>query len=132
MIKINVFIPHRWETGCIDDYKIISGLLDRSKYVINNYSIPKNNPLNHIDRRYNVDLQIASKIKYASIVVCSNRPALSGGMAIKEIKYAISCNKPIVAIRLTQYTNSELLRQGIEVISNRKDSLEKWISMHLK
>ena len=30
MIKIKVFIPHRWETGCIDDYKIISGLLDRS------------------------------------------------------------------------------------------------------
>lgn len=129
---INVFVPHRWNSGCIDDYEVISKLLDRTKYVINDYSIPKSNPLDHIDRRYNVDPQIASKIKYSSIVVCSNRPALSGGMAIEEIKYAIFCNKPIVAIRLTEYTNSELLYQGIEVISNRKDSLEKWISLHLK
>lgn len=132
MIKIKVFVPHRWKSGSIDDYEVISKLLDRTKYVVNDYSIQKTNPLDHIDRRYNVDPQIASKIKYASIIVCSNRPALSGGMAIEEIKYAVSCNKPIVAIKLTEYTNSELLYQGIEVIPNRKDSLEKWIASHLK
>lgn len=125
---INVFIPHRWNT---DDYKMISELLDRTKYTVRDYSIPISNPLEHIDRRYNVDPQIALKIKYSSVVICSNRPALSGGMAINEIRYAISKNKPIVAIELMKYNNAELIRLGVDVIPRRKDSLAKWISLHL-
>lgn len=125
---INVFIPHRWNT---DDYQMISELLDRTKYNVRDYSIPINNPLDHIDLRYNVDPQIASKIKYSSVVICSNRPALSGGMAINEIKYAISQNKPIVAIELMKYNNAELIRLGVTIIPKRRDSLEKWIFLHV-
>ena len=125
---INVFIPHRWNT---DDYQMISELLDRTKYNVRDYSIPINNPLDHIDLRYNVDPQIASKIKYSSVEICSNRPALSGGMAINEIKYAISQNKPIVAIELMKYNNAELIRLGVTIIPKRRDSLEKWIFLHV-
>ena len=87
--------------------------------------------MDHIDLRYNVDPQIASKIKYSSVVICSNRPALSGGMAINEIKYAISQNKPIVAIELMKYNNAELIRLGVTIIPKRRDSLEKWIFLHV-
>lgn len=37
-MKINVFIPHRWSN---DDYKSISNLLDRTKYDVSDYSVPK-------------------------------------------------------------------------------------------
>lgn len=88
---INVFIPHRWNN---DDYSEISDLLDRTKFVVRDYSVPKSAPLDNIDRRYNVDPQIQTKIKYASVVVCSNRPANNAGMSIHEIKFAVSIGKP--------------------------------------
>lgn len=126
---INVFVPHRWNT---DDYEKISALLDRTKYNVKNYSVPSDKPLEKIDKRYNVDPQIATKIKYSSVIVCSNRPALSGGMAIDEIKYAHSIDKPIVAVKLLESNNSELVNLGVEIIPNRKDSLENWIDSHVK
>ena len=69
---INVFIPHRWNN---DDYSTISALLDRTKYKVRDYSVPASSPFDSIDRRYNVDPQIQKQIRYASVVVCSNRPA---------------------------------------------------------
>ena len=76
---INVFIPHRWNN---DDYDEISALLDRTKYIVRDYSVPSSNPLDKIDRRFNVDPQIQKKIRYASVIVCSNRPANNHGMSI--------------------------------------------------
>lgn len=125
---INVFIPHRWNN---DDFSVLASLLDRTKYNIRNYSVPKSNPLDHIDRRFNVDPQIQQKIKYASVVVCSNRPANNNGMSIDEIKYACYIGKPVVAIRVTQVTSHEIINLGIDVIHNRKDSLENWIISHI-
>ena len=93
---INVFIPHRWNN---DDYSTISALLDRTKYKVRDYSVPASSPFDSIDRRYNVDPQIQKQIRYASVVVCSNRPANNNGMSIDEIKYAISIGKPVVAAR---------------------------------
>ena len=124
---INVFIPHRWNN---DDYSGLSDLLDRTKFDVRDYSVPSSSPLDSIDRRYNVDPQIQKKIKYASVVVCSNRPANNSGMSLDEIKFAISIDKPVVAVKVTESTSTYISNLGIEVIAKRKDSLENWVSQN--
>lgn len=124
---LNVFIPHRWNN---QDYEDISTLLDRTKFKVRDYSVPKDDPLDSIDKRYNVDPQIQKQIKYANVVVCSNRPANNGGMAIDEIEYAISIGKPVVAIKITENTSTIISGLGVPVISKRKDALENWIETH--
>lgn len=126
-MKINVFIPHRWNN---DDYSEISALLDRTKYTVRDYSVPASSPFGIIDKRYNVDPQIQKQIKYASVVVCSNRPANNNGMSIDEIKFAISIGKPVVAVKITENTSQYISDLGIQVIAKRKDSLEAWISQN--
>ena len=125
---INVFIPHRWNN---DDYETITALLDRTKYNVTDYSVPSSSPFDSIDRRYNVDPQIQRQIKYANVVVCSNRPANNYGMSIEEIKYAIAIGKPVVAVKVTDSTSSQISSMGIDVIPYRKDSLEVWIRLHI-
>lgn len=124
MSKINVFIPHRWNN---DDYSTLSALLDRTKYNVRDYSVPAYDPFDSVDRRYNVDPQIQKQIRYASVVVCSNRPANNNGMSIEEIKFAKAIGKPVVAVKITESTSSMIQNEGIKVISCRKDSLENWI-----
>ena len=121
---INVFIPHRWNN---DDYSEISALLDRTKFYVRDYSVPSSSPFDSIDRRYNVDPQIQKQIKYASVVVCSNRPAHNSGMSMDEIRFAISIGKPVVAIKITDSTSSNITNLNIPVIAKRRDSLEEWI-----
>jgi hypothetical protein len=121
---INVFIPHRWNNN---DYSEISALLDRTKFYVRDYSVPSNSPFDSIDRRYNVDPQIQKQIKYASVVVCSNRPANNYGMSMDEIRFAISIGKPVVAIKITDSTSSNITNLNIPVIAKRRDSLEEWI-----
>ncbi len=128
MSCINVFIPHRWNNN---DYVAISLLLDRTKFKVRDYSVPASDPFDRVDYRYNVDPQIQRQIRYASIVVCSNRPANNNGMSIDEIKYAVSIGKPVVAVQLTHSTSSEIQSLGIPVIANRKDSLESWINRNV-
>lgn len=125
---INVFIPHRWGN---DDYSEISALLDRTKYTIRDYSVPANSPFDSIDKRFNVDPQIQKQIKYASVVVCSNRPANNNGMSIEEIKFAISIDKPVVAVKITDNTSHYIDELGIPVINKRRDSLESWIRQNV-
>ena len=125
---INVFIPHRWSN---EDYIMLSALLDKTKYQIRDYSVPKSSPFDSIDRRYNVDPQIQKQIQYASVVVCSNRPANNNGMAIDEIRYARDIGKPIVAVQITSNSSIVLAQLGISVIPYRKDSLENWINRSL-
>ena len=125
---INVFIPHRWNN---DDYSLISSLLDRTKYKVRDYSVPASSPFDSIDKRYNVDPQIQKQIRYASVVVCSNRPANNNGMAIDEIEFARDIGKPIVAVQITSNTSAMLTRLGISVIPYRKDSLENWIRQNI-
>lgn len=125
---LNVFIPHRWNN---DDYQNISNLLDRSKYKVRDYSVPSSSPFDTIDRRYNVDPQIQKQIRYASVVVCSNRPANNNGMSIDEIRFALNIGKPVVAVRLSYSTSTLISDLGVEVISARKDSLETWIKKHV-
>lgn len=127
-MKINVFIPHRWNN---DDYSEISALLDRTKYSVRDYSVPASSPFDSIDKRYNVDPQIQKQIKYASVVVCSNRPANNNGMSMDEIEFALSIGKPVVAIKITENTSSYISELGIEVIAKRKDSLEAWIDKNV-
>lgn len=126
-MRINVFIPHRWNNN---DYNEISTLLDRTKYNVRDYSVPSISPFDTIDKRFNVDPQIQKQIRYASVVVCSNRPANNFGMSIEEIKYAISIGKPVVAIKITENTSSLISDLGVSVIAKRKDSLENWISIN--
>lgn len=121
---INVFIPHRWNN---DDYSMISSLLDRTKYKVRDYSVPASSPFDSIDKRYNVDPQIQKQIRYASVVVCSNRPANNNGMAIDEIEFARDIGKPVVAVQITSNSSAMLTQLGISVIPYRKDSLENWI-----
>lgn len=127
-MKINVFIPHRWNN---DDYAEISTLLDRAKYVVRDYSVPASSPFDSIDKRFNVDPQIQKQIKYASIVVCSNRPANNSGMSIEEIRFAINIGKPVVAVKITDNTSRYIAELGIPVIAKRRDSLELWISQNV-
>lgn len=127
-MKINVFIPHRWNN---DDYSEISALLDRTKYAVRDYSVPVSSPFDSIDRRFNVDPKIQKQIKYAGVVVCSNRPANNGGVAIEEIRFAISIGKPVVAVKITDNTSIHIVELGIPVIARRKDSLESWISQNI-
>lgn len=121
---INVFIPHRWNNN---DYSEISNLLDRTKFIVRDYSVPASSSFDSIDKRYNVDPQIQKQIQYASVVVCSNRPANNNGMSIEEIKYAINIGKPVVAVKITDNTSRQILSLNIPVIAKRKDSLESWI-----
>lgn len=125
---INVFIPHRWNN---EDYPEISALLDRTKFNVRDYSVPSSSPFDHIDRRYNVDPQIQKQIKYASVVVCSNRPANNYGMAMDEIRFAVSIGKPVVAIRITENTSVNITNLNIPVIAKRRDSLENWIRQNV-
>lgn len=125
---INVFIPHRWNN---DDYDEISALLDRTKYIVRDYSVPSSNPLDKIDRRFNVDPQIQKKIRYTSVIVCSNRPANNHGMSIDEVKFAISLGKPVVAVKITESTSSQITKLDIPLVMKRKDSLENWIRYNI-
>lgn len=125
---INVFIPHRWNN---EDYSEISALLDRTKFTVRDYSVPSSSPFDSIDRRYNVDPQIKRQIRYASVVVCSNRPANNAGMAIEEIKFAVDIGKPVVAVKITESTSSEIANLDIQVVPKRKDSLEAWITANV-
>lgn len=127
-MRINVFIPHRWNNN---DYSEISTLLDRTKFSVRDYSVPASSPFDTIDKRFNVDPQIQKQIRYASVVVCSNRPANNSGMSIEEIKFAISIGKPIVAVRITENTSTYISGLGVPVIAKRKDSLETWISNNI-
>lgn len=127
-MKINVFIPHRWNNN---DYDDISSLLDRTKFSLRDYSVPSSSPFDSVDRRFNVDPQIQKQIKYASIVICSNRPANNTGMSLDEIKFAISIGKPVVAVKITESTSSYISSFGIDIVSKRKDSLEAWISKNV-
>lgn len=125
---INVFIPHRWNNN---DYSEISALLDRTKYKVRDYSVPSSSPFDSIDRRYNVDPQIKRQIRYASVVVCSNRPANNWGMSIEEIRFAVDIGKPVVAVKITDSTSSQIAELNIPVIPKRKDSLEAWIALNV-
>lgn len=127
-MRINVFIPHRWNNG---DYFEIGSLLGRTKYAISDYSVPASSPFDSIDKRFNVDPQIQKQIKYASVVVCSNRPANNGGMSIEEIKFAVNIGKPVVAVKITDNTSRYIDELGIPVIAKRKDSLELWIRQNV-
>lgn len=125
---INVFIPHRWNN---DDYSEISALLDRTKFKVRDYSVPSSDPFDSVDNRYNVDPQIQKQIRYASVVVCSNRPANNNGMSIEEIRYAVDIGKPVVAVKITDSTSSSISNLNVPVIAKRKDSLENWIALNV-
>lgn len=124
---INVFIPHRWNN---DDYYEISALLDRIKFKVRDYSVPSSSPFDSVDMRYNVDPKIQKQIKYASVVICSNRPANNTGMSVEEIKFAINIGKPVVSVKITESTSKYISELGITVVTKRKDSLEAWISQN--
>ena len=125
---LNVFVPHRWNNN---DYSEISALLDRTKYKVRDYSVPSSSPFDSIDRRYKVDPQIKRQIRYASVVVCSNRPANNWGMSIDEIRFAVDIGKPVVAVKITDNTSSQIAELNIPVIPKRKDSLETWIALNV-
>ena len=44
-----------------------------------------------------------------------------------EIRFAISIGKPVVAVKITESTSSNIANLNIPVIAKRKDSLEDWI-----
>ena len=105
--------------------------MDRTKYKVRDYSVPSSSPFDSIDRRYNVDPQIKRQIRYASVVVCSNRPANNWGMSIDEIRFAVDIGKPVVAVKITDNTSSQIAELNIPVIPKRKDSLETWIALNV-
>ena len=53
-------------------------------------------------------------------------------MALDEIRFAISIGKPVVAVKITESTSSDIASLGITVVPKRKDSLESWIGQNVK
>ena len=64
-------------------------------------------------------------------MVCSNRPANNSGMSMDEIRFAISIGKPVVAVKITESTSSNISSLNIPVIAKRRDSLEDWIRQNV-
>ena len=52
-------------------------------------------------------------------------------MSIDEIRFAIDIGKPVVAVRITDSTSSQIANLNIPVVSKRKDSLEAWIHLNV-
>ena len=125
---INVFIPHRWNNN---DYSEISALLDRTKFSVRDYSVPSSSPFDNVDRRYNVYPKIQIELKYANVEVCYTRTAHHTGMSMDEIRFAISIGKPVVAVKITESTSSNISSLNIPVIAKRRDSLEDWIRQNV-
>ena len=127
MAKKNIFISHRWDYK--DDYDKISAVLDRSKYDVSDRSVTSDNPLGGTPK--DVTNAIKGKIDSASVVLAPARPAAVtvGSMGRKEINYAISKGKKIIAVD-TGATSSVAAywgESGIPVVACRKDSLENAI-----
>lgn len=127
MGKKNVFISHRWDYK--DDYDKISGVLDRSKYDVSDRSVSSDNPLGGTPKE--VTEAIKGKIDSASVILAPARPAAvtSGSMGRKEIDYAVSKSKKIIAVD-TGATDSVATyweENGIPIVACRKDSLENAI-----
>ena len=55
----------------------------------------------------------------------------NGGVAIEEIRFAISIGKRVVAVKITDNTSVYIDELKIPVIAKRKDSLESWISNNI-
>ena len=127
MAKTNIFISHRWDYP--DDYEAISAAIDRTKYDVSNRSVESSDPL--VGTKKEVTSAIKGKIDSASVVLAPARPAAVtvGSMGRKEINYAISKNKTIIAVDTGSTTSvaSYWEENDIPVVACRKDSLEKAI-----
>ena len=127
MAKTNIFISHRWDYP--DDYEKISAVIDRTKYDVSNRSVESTAPLDGTKKE--VTAAIKGKIDSASVVLAPARPAAVtvGSMGRKEIDYATSKNKTIIAVNTGTTTNvaSYWEENDIPVVACRKDSLENEI-----
>ena len=50
-------------------------------------------------------------------------------MSIDEIKFAVDIGKPVVAVKITDSTSSNI--SALNIPSKRKDSLEMWIKQNV-
>jgi len=127
MAKKNIFISHRWDYE--DDYNKISAVLDRSKYDVSDRSVTSDNPLGGTPK--DITDAIKGKIDSASVILAPARPAAVtvGSMGRKEINYAISKNKTIIAVDTgaTDSVATYWAENNIPVVACRKDSLENAI-----
>lgn len=127
MANKNIFISHRWDYS--DDYDKISGALDRSKYDVSDRSVTSDNPLGGTPKE--ITDAIKGKIDSASVFLAPARPSAvtEGSMGRKEIDYAVSKSKTIIAVN-TGSTNSVATywnENNIPVVACRKDSIENAI-----
>ena len=127
MAKKNIFISHRWDYK--DDYDKISAVLDRSKYDVSDRSVTSDNPLGGTPK--DITDAIKGKIDSASVILAPARPAAVtvGSMGRKEIDYAVSKSKKIIAVD-TGATDSVATyweENNIPVVACRKDSVENAI-----
>ena len=127
MAKKNIFISHRWDYK--GDYDKISAALDRSKYDVSDRSVESSDPL--VGTKKQVTDAIKGKIDSASVVLAPARPAAVtvGSMGRKEIDYAVSKNKKIIAVNTgaTDSVASYWEENDIPIVACRKDSSENAI-----
>lgn len=127
MATKNVFISHRWDYA--EDYKKIDDLLDRSKYTVSNRSVESSDPL--VGTNKEVTVAIKGKIDSASVILAPARPSSTsvGSMGRKELDYAISKSKKIIAVNTGSTTSFAAFwaENGIPVVACRKDSIENAI-----
>lgn len=127
MTKKNIFISHRWDYK--DDYDKISAVLDRSKYDVSDRSVTSDNPLGGTPK--DITDAIKRKIDSASVVLVPARPAAvtTGSMGRKEIDYAVSKSKTVIAVDTgaTDSVATYWKENSIPVVACRKDSLENAI-----
>ncbi len=127
MAKKNVFISHRWDYK--EDYDKISAVLDRSKYEVSDRSVESSDQL--VGTKKEITDAIKAKIDSASVILATARPAAVtvGSMGRKEIDYAVSKNKKIIAVftGTTDKVATYWEENDIPVVACRKDSIENAI-----
>jgi hypothetical protein len=127
MAKKNIFISHRWDYP--EDYEKISNVLDRSKYDVSDRSVEKSNPIDGTQKAVTTVLE--GKIDSASVILAPARPSAvtPGSAGRKEIDYAISKCKKIIAVdtKSTDKVASYWSDNNIPVVACRTDSIENAI-----
>lgn len=97
----NIFISHRWTHN--DDYYNLSAKLRERGFYHYDYSVPEHDPLDATKRRQ-IEAALKEQVRQCNFFIVIARMASGNSHWIeKEIEYAISYGKPIMAVIPADY-----------------------------
>lgn len=129
MDTIRLFISHSWN---YDDYEKMVKLLEgRGYFDFQESSVPATDPLTGSNQQ--VWDSIYNKIKWAQVIILTAGVyATYSGSIKKEIEYAKSIHKPIIAVvPLGNERTSSLCGYADEVVGWRADSIVDAVRRHV-